>query len=232
MGLRFPDHATEAYRFPLTIRQLFDTAMTTAVNQEIVYRDQFRYTYHDFAGRVGRLASMLASFGAEQGMTIAVMDWDSHRYLEAYFAVPMMGAVLQTVNVRLPAAQIAYTLRHANARILLVHRDFFPLIKAALPSLPGIEAVIAIMDGAVEASPAWTRGEYEALLAAAPAAFPFEDFDENAVATTFYTSGTTGDPKGVRFTHRQLVLHTIATHGQGGEAAVPPDSAAAMSICR
>ena len=77
-------------------------------------------------------------------MTVAMMDWDSHRYLEAYFAVPMMGAVLQTVNVRLSPQQIAYTLAHASAEILLVHRDFFPLVEAMLPSLPKVKAVIAI----------------------------------------------------------------------------------------
>src|SRR3546814_14538523 len=94
-------------------------------------------------------------------MTVAVMDWDSHRYLEAYFAVPMMGAVLQTVNVRLPQPQIAYTLQHANAEILLVHRDFFPIVDALLPSLPAIKAVIAIMDGARGPIPDWAQGEYE-----------------------------------------------------------------------
>src|SRR5580698_2888952 len=126
MPLRFVEPAPEAYRFPLTIRHLLDSALMTAGDQEIVYRDQSRYTYREFSGRIGRLASLLESVGAEQGMTIAVMDWDSHRYLEAYFAVPMMGAVLQTVNIRLPAAQVAYTLQHAGAEILLVHRDFFP----------------------------------------------------------------------------------------------------------
>src|SRR3546814_17800786 len=93
-------------------------------------------------------------------MTVAVMDWDSHRYLEAYFAVPMIGAVLQTVNVRLPQPQIAYTLQHANAEILLVHRDFFPIIDALLPSLPAIKAVIAIMDGARDPIPDWAQGDY------------------------------------------------------------------------
>jgi acyl-CoA synthetase (AMP-forming)/AMP-acid ligase II len=95
-------------------------------------------------------------------MMVAVMDWDSHRYLEAYFAVPMMGAVLQTVNVRLPTPQIAYTLQHAKAEIILVHRDFFPIIDAILPTLPAVKAVVAIMDGAEDALPGWAKGEYEA----------------------------------------------------------------------
>ncbi|NKJ44885.1 MULTISPECIES: long-chain-fatty-acid--CoA ligase [unclassified Novosphingobium] len=218
MPLRFAEPATEAYRFPLTIRHLLDSVLTTAGDRRIVYREQGSWTYREFAGRVGRLASLLADLGAEQGMTIAVMDWDSHRYLEAYFAVPMMGAVLQTVNVRLPAPQVAYTLNHANAEILLVHHDFFPLVEAVLPSLPGVKAVVAIMDGTQGALPAYAKGEYEALSAAASPDYPFEDFDENAVATTFYTTGTTGNPKGVCFTHRQLVLHTLACNAPFGAA--------------
>lgn len=218
MPLRFVEPAPEAYQFPLTIRHLLNSALMTAADQEIVYRDQGSYTYREFEGRVGRLASLLEAQGAEQGMTIAVMDWDSHRYLEAYFAVPMMGAVLQTVNIRLPTPQIAYTLQHAKAEILLVHRDFFPLVEEILPTLPGIKSVIAILDGTDDSLPVWASGEHEALMTVASPNFPFEDFDENAVATTFYTTGTTGNPKGVCFTHRQLVLHTLAVNGPFGSS--------------
>ena len=222
MPLRFAQPGTEAYGFPLTIRHLLNGVLARAAEQRIFYRDQASYSYRDFFERIGRLASLLQGAGAEQGMTIAVMDWDSHRYLEAFFAVPMMGAVLQTVNVRLPVPQIAYTLQHADAEILLVHRDFFPIIEEILPSLPAIKAVIAIMDGSDGSLPDWTIGEYEALSAAAVANYPFEDFDENAVATTFYTTGTTGNPKGVCFTHRQLVLHTLATCGPFGTSTASP----------
>lgn len=222
MPLRFAEPAPEAYHTPLTIRHLLAGVLTKAGDQQIVYRDQATFTYREFVDRVGRLASLLEGLGTGQGMTVAVMDWDSHRYLEAYFAVPMMGAVLQTVNVRLPQPQIAYTLQHANAEILLVHRDFFPLAEALLPSLPSIKAVIAIMDGSEGPLPDWASGEYELLSAAASADYPFEDFDENAVATTFYTTGTTGNPKGVCFTHRQLVLHTLAAAGPFGASTASP----------
>lgn len=216
MSLRFADRAREAHDFQLTIGHLLDSALTSAGDQEIVYRDQRRFTYRELRQRIGRLASLLTDLGADEGMTIGVMDWDSHRYLEAYFAVPMMGAVLQTVNVRLSPAQIAYTLNHARAEILLVHHDFFPLIDAILPALSRVKAVVAIMDGTDSPLPAYAKGEYEALSAAASPAFPFRDFDENAVATTFYTTGTTGNPKGVCFTHRQLVLHTLAVNAPFG----------------
>jgi len=222
MPLRFAEPAAESYRFPLTVRHLLDSAMMTAAEQSIIYRDQVRLTYATLRERIGRLASMLASLGVEAGTTVAVMDWDSHRYLEAYFAVPMMGAVLQTVNVRLPPAQIAYTLRHAGAQVLLVHRDFFPLLEPLLPALSAVKAIVAILDGAAGEVPRYAVGEYEALSAAASPDYAFEDFDENAVATLFYTTGTTGDPKGVCFTHRQLVIHTLAASGPFGNAANHP----------
>ena len=222
MPLRFPTISPETYQFPLTIGHLLDSAMLSSADQEIIYRDQHRYTYRDFHDRLGRLASLLTELGAEEGSTIAMLDWDSHRYLETYFAVPMMGAVLLTGNVRLPPEQLSYTLNHSGAEILIVHRDFFPLVEAVLPHLPKIKAVVAIMDGADGPLPAWAKGEYEALSAAARANFAFRDFDENALATTFYTTGTTGDPKGVCFTHRQLVLHALSAKAPFGVSALSP----------
>ena len=216
MPLRFVEPASEAYAFPLLIGQLLNSCLLTARDNEIVYRDRARFTYPAFRDRLGRLASGLARLGAGEGTTVAVLDWDSHRYLECYFAVPMMGAVIQTVNVRLPPAQVVLTLAEAAAEIVLVHRDFLPLVEAALPRLPGVKAVVLIADGTEAAMPACAAVEYEALLAENPPDYPFADFDENAVATTFFTTGTTGQPKAVSFTHRQIVLHTLACCGMFG----------------
>ena len=206
MPLRFAQPATQAYQFPLTIGHLLDAALMSSGDSEIVYRDRVRFNYRKLRERIGRLASTLAKLGAREGMTIAVMDWDSHRYLEAYFAIPMMGAVLQTVNIRLAPAQIAYTLRHSGAELLIAHRDFFPVLEKILPQLPAIKAVIVIADGTAMELPEFAVGEYEELSAAANAGYEFRDFDENALASIFYTTGTTGDPKGVCFSHRQIVL--------------------------
>ena len=216
MPLRFVEPAAEAYGFPLVIGQLLNSCLLTARDNEIVYRDRSRFTYPAFRDRLGRLASGLAGLGAGEGSTVAVMDWDSHRYLECYFAVPMMGAVIQTVNVRLPPAQVALTLAEARAEVILVHRDFLPLLEAALPGLAGVKAVVLIADGVDLPAPAWAAIEYETLLERASPDYPFRDFDENAVATTFFTTGTTGRPKGVSFTHRQIVLHTLACCGMFG----------------
>ena len=211
MPVRLAEAAREAYSYPLLIKQLLHTSRATARQQEIVYRGLRRHTYADFHRRIGQLAFGLESLGVEQGMTVAVMDWDSHRYLECFFAIPMMGAVLQTVNIRLSPEQIAYTLRHAGAQVLLVHRDFLPILLAIRDSLPGLKTVVILEEEAAgDALPAGAATEYEALLSSSSDHYVFEDFDENAIATTFYTTGTTGDPKGVCFSHRKIVLHVLA----------------------
>jgi len=146
-----------------------------------------------------------------------MMDWDSHRYLECYFAIPMMGAVLQTVNIRLSPAQILYTLNHARADVILCHTDFLPILDSIKDRLETVKFFVMLSDGGSDApgpSPSIKfAAEYEELLARGSEDFDFPDFDENTRATTFYTTATTGDPKGVYFSHRQLVLHTLAVLG-------------------
>src|SRR5579864_58460 len=200
-----------AYAYPLLIKHLLHTPLAHAPNQEIVYRGQKRLTYRTLGERIARLASGLSGLGAQHGSTVAVMDWDSHRYLECYFAIPMMGAVLQTVNVRLSPSEIAYTINHAGAEILLVHTDFLPVVEAIKDRLETVRTFVWIEEEGSEAC-AHTipfSDEYECMLARSASSYAFPDFDENTRATTFYTTGTTGLPKGVYFSHRQLVLHTI-----------------------
>ncbi|MBV8063488.1 MAG: fatty acid--CoA ligase [Nevskia sp.] len=200
-----------AYDFPLLIQQLWITPLANAPRQEILYRDQRRQTYLETRARVGRLASALASLGVKPGMTVAVMDWDTHRYFESFFAIPMMGCVLQTVNIRLSPEQILYCLNHARADLVLVNSEFLPVLEGIRDKLETVKHFVLLDDsGAPPASPIEFRGEYEALLAAATPDYAFQDFDENTRATTFYTTGTTGLPKGVYFSHRQIVLHAMA----------------------
>jgi fatty-acyl-CoA synthase len=219
MPVRIIEGTPSAYAYPLLIKQLLHTPLSIAPEKEIVYRGEIRHTYRALRERIGRLASGLASLGVEAGQTVAMMDWDSHRYLEAFFAVPMMGAILQTVNVRLNAEQILYTLNHAGAEVVLVNREFFPLLSPIADRLESVRCFVLIDDerGADE-GPVAFAAEYEALLAAASPDYVFEDFDENAQATAFYTTGTTGLPKGVRFSHRQLVLHTLGLATSTGTA--------------
>ena len=209
-----------AYQYPLIIKQLWHTPLQQAPDQEIVYRDTRRLTYRELRERVGRLASSLARLGVVAGDTVGVLDWDSNRFLEAYFAVPMMGAVLQTVNIRMPPEQIAYTIEHAGASVLLVNDDFVPVLEDIKQQLPKVKTLILMSDRAVpEAGGLTFAGEYEDLLLGASPDYSFPDFDENTLATTFYTTGTTGSPKGVYFSHRQLVLHSLAEMAFLGTAA-------------
>ena len=127
-----------------------------------------------------------------------MLDWDSNRFLEAYFAFPMMGAVLQTVNVRLSPEQIAYTIDHAGASTLLVNDEFVELVHSILPRLSKVKQLVVLSDRQAPAiGQLGFAGEYEELLAAASPDYEFPDFDEDTQATTFYTTGTTGLPKGV-----------------------------------
>jgi fatty-acyl-CoA synthase len=202
-----------AYDYPLIIKQLLITPLRQYPRQEIVYRDRLRLSYREFGERVNRLGSALTRLGVAPGMTVAVMDWDSHRYLECFFAIPMLGAVLQTVNIRLSPDQILYTLNHAGADVVLCNSDFLPLLQAMMPQLTTVKRFVCIDDeGAVPTGVNW-EGEYEALLAAADPTHEFPDFDERTKATTFYTTGTTGLPKGVYYSHRQIVLHTLSGLG-------------------
>lgn len=198
--------AAEAYRYPLLIKTLLSTSLVYAPQQKILYRDRGGYTYREFGQRICRLAHALGRLGVSAGDTVAVMDWDSPRYLECYFAVPMIGAVLHTVNIRLSSEQLLYTINHAEDDVILIHHDFLPMLDAIRDKLTTVKKVVLLRDD--DSAAPYGDGEYEQLLAAEPDSYDFPDFDENSVATTFYTTGTTGLPKGVYFTHRQLVLHT------------------------
>ncbi len=210
-GIRKINRTPSAYSYPLLIKQLLLTPILYAPDQEIVYQDKARFTYREFYKRIHRLASGLKSLGVKPGDTVAVLDWDSHRYLECFFAVPMMGAILHTVNVRLSPEQILYTMNHAEDDVVLTHADFVPMLEEIAGRLQTVHSYVLIEDGKdVPSTSLPISSEYEKLLLGADENFDFPDFDENAQATTFYTTGTTGDPKGVYFSHRQLVLHTLA----------------------
>jgi len=202
--------AKSAYQYPLIFKQLWHTPRVQASDQVIVYRDLRRFTYLQIRERIGRLASALSKAGVVPGDTVGVLDWDSHRFFEAFFAIPMMGAVLQTVNVRLSPEQIAYTIDHAGASTLLVNDEFVGLLEGLKAQLPKVKRLIVMSDRPEPQTGGLSFiGEYESLLAAASPDYDFPDFDENTQATTFYTTGTTGLPKGVYYSHRQLVLHSI-----------------------
>lgn len=203
---------------PLLIKDILAKPLLVAPHAEIVSAGHGRFSYREFATRINRLAHALTSIGIGSGDTVAVLDWDTHRYLECFFAVPMLGAILHTVNIRLSPAQILYTINHAKDDVIIVHADFWDLLVGIAPQIERDVRFILVQDGASAASLETGPdvdgqnivGVYEEMLAAAAPHFDFAIFSEQTVATTFYTTGTTGDPKGVSYTHRQLVLHTLS----------------------
>lgn len=209
--------ANNAFQYPLLIKSLLNYSTMLTPENEIIYRDKVRLNYFEFNKRVCRLANVFKSFGIDGGETIAVMDYDSHRYLESYFAIPCTGNVLHTINWRLSASQILYTINHAEDLVLLVHVDFFPILESFASEMTTVKKIIAITDdGIVPPTKLAITGEYESLLASVSDEYEFPDFEEDAIATTFYTTGTTGNPKGVFFSHRQIVLHSLGLCGTFG----------------
>jgi fatty-acyl-CoA synthase len=201
----------EAYAYPLILKKLLGTALVYSPEREIVYRDRTRITYRTLNERIGRLADGLRRLGVGPGDVVAAMEFDSHRYLECFFAVPGMGATLQTVNWRLSPEQVVYTLNHAGAKVVIANAFFLQLLQAVRDKLATVKKVVLVSDDdKPPETPLAIDAEYEALLAGASPGFAFPDLDENTRATTFYTTGTTGNPKGVHFSHRQLVLHTLS----------------------
>ncbi|WP_372740163.1 fatty acid--CoA ligase [Neptunomonas sp.] len=217
MNTKIITPSPNAHQYPLLIKSLLLSGQRYEPNREIVYSDVLRYDYKTLNKRICKLANVLTEAGVKAGDTVAVMDWDSHRYLEAYFAVPMIGAVLHHVNVRLSIDQIIYTMHHAEDNYVLVHDDFLVLAEQFGEKIPSVRGYVQLSDNTTPAETSLsTLGEYEGLLANASDQYDFPDFDENSIATTFYTTGTTGNPKGVYFSHRQLVLHTLNTAATAG----------------
>jgi len=195
----------------LLVRHILEAGIARNPSQFIVSGERVRFDYAELGRRVGRLAAGLRSLGAKPGDTIGVMDWDTHRYLECFFAIPMSGLVLHTVNIRLSAEQLIYTINHARDDFILVNAEFLPILEGIWSRIDPGKRLILLTD---LATPPVTQlpisTEYEDLLAQSSEVFDWPDLDESTRATTFYTTGTTGQPKAVYFSHRQLVLHTFA----------------------
>ena len=198
--------------FSLLIKTLLNGPIQQAPQQQIISDGLGSYSYVEFINRLSRFGQLLRRFGVGRGDVVAIMDWDTHRYLESFFAVPMLGATLHTVNIRLSPSQIAYTIDHADDDVILVHVDFLPLLEEVMPQVKRDVRLIIMRDAPDRELPHTTL-QIEAILdelfLEADSDFSFPNFDENTRATTFYTTGTTGDPKAVAYSHRQLVLHTM-----------------------
>ncbi|HUW63273.1 MAG TPA: long-chain fatty acid--CoA ligase [Spirochaetia bacterium] len=200
---------------PLLLRHFLERSRQLFAQKEIVSQDYgglFRYDYGRLYGRVARLANVLAQLGVGPGDRVGTLAWNNHRHLELYFAVPCSGAVLHTVNIRLFRDQLIYVINHAADRVLFVDEDLLPVLEDVAGELKTVEHFVIMTDK--QQCPSTRLAPvslYEDLLAGASPTYAFpEDLDENSAAAMCYTTATTGDPKGVVYSHRGLYLHSLA----------------------
>jgi fatty-acyl-CoA synthase len=170
-----------------------------------------RATYEEVAANADRLAAALRRLGIGPGDPVGTFMWNDQEHLEAYFAVPCMGAVLHTLNIRLSREQLVYVANHAGDRVVIVDASLLPVIGPVAGELTAVEAWIVVGDGDTSALLATGRSvhRYDELISAEVPGFAYSEPDENAAAAMCYTSGTTGDPKGVVYSHRSTYLHSI-----------------------
>ncbi|UOF89952.1 long-chain fatty acid--CoA ligase [Fodinisporobacter ferrooxydans] len=199
---------------PLTLPSFLFRAETLFPKKEIISRTKhgmFRYTYREYAKRTRQLSSILRKLGVKRGDHVGTLAWNDHRHLEAYFAIPCMGAVLHTINLRLSREHIRYIINHAGDKILIIDEDLIPIIESMQSELPTVDAYIILSD--LDTIPATTLHpvySYEALLKEGDPDFLYpDDLDENAPLGMCYTSATTGNPKGVIYSHRGIYLHSM-----------------------
>ncbi len=198
--------------FPLTLTHLFERAERLFPGRPIVSRKAdrslARATVKDFGVRTRRLMSALEGLGVQPGTRVATLAWNHAQHLEVYFAVPLMGAIVHTLNLRLHPNEIAYIADHAEDSVVVVDASLVPLLEKFIDKVPWIRHVVVIADGTTEVKGGYL--DYEKLLEGAEPRAELPQLDERAAAMLCYTSGTTGNPKGVLYTHRSTCLHAMA----------------------
>lgn len=184
--------------YPLTLTHVLERSAKLYPRKEIASRlddgSMHRYTYGDFYRRVHRLAHVLQKLGVQAGDRIGTLCWNSYRHLELYFAVPCYGAVLHTLNLRLAADQLSFIINHAEDRIIFVDASLLPILEPIRNELKSVRQIVVLDDAPIDAAP--------------ETPYQWPELDERTAAATCYTSGTTGNPKGVLYTHRSLFLHS------------------------
>jgi fatty-acyl-CoA synthase len=195
--------------YPLTVKHVLDRVRRFGADSEVVTLkgegDTRRARYPEVAQRADRLASALTKLGIAEGDRVGTFMWNNQEHFEAYLAVPSMGAVLNTVNIRLFPEQVSYIVNHAKDRILFVDDSLVSVLEKIAPEFESVEHIVLVGDG----DPGDLKNviRYEDLLADGDESFDYPDLDERAAAGLCYTSGTTGNPKGVLYSHRSTILH-------------------------
>jgi fatty-acyl-CoA synthase len=210
--------------YPLTIRSIYERARTLFPEKQIVSRRAggtvARTTYGEWAERVARLAGGLREIGVGQGDRVATFSWNHDRHLEVYFGAALMGASYHTLNIRLAPDQLAYIVNHARDKVLVLDASLARAVAPIIGQLDSVEHVVVVQDGGQALGlDAATVHDYEGMVDAATPMTDWPRLDEQSTAGICYTSATTGNPKGVAYSHRALFLHTLMI-GSVGTAAI------------
>ena len=212
--------------YPLTLRPLFEHGRRVHATSKVVTFTGDGYveaTFAEVAARADRLAGALAALGVAEGERVGTFLWNNQTHLEAYLAIPCMGAVLHTLNIRLFPEQLAYVINHAEDKVVIVDASIAPLLARVRDQLTTVEHII--VKGAGDTSGLGETLDYDTLLDAAPETFSYPEVDERAGMAMCYTSGTTGNPKGVMYSHRSTFLHSLMITTTAGLALSERDRA-------
>ena len=204
--------------FPLTLQHFLWRSTTLFPKKEIVSKQEtgvHRYTYGEFGGRVAQLGHALRELGIGPSDRVATFAWNNHRHLELYFAIPCTGAVLHTLNIRLFPEHLEFIVKDAEDKVIFIDPSVLPALERLAGKLPTVKQYVLMTDGPLPESRLQPMLSYEELIAGKPVSYPWPDLDERDAAAMCYTSGTTGKPKGVVYSHRSSFLHALGTWTQG-----------------